>query len=104
MWDVLVQTLSGLVYLHDNKKIILRDIKPDNILFDKESNIKITDFGVSAVGEEDLDDNLKCHGTCIGPVQYIAPEMVNGSGNCDFKSDIYMLGLTIFKLMWGELP
>ena len=104
IWDVLVQTLSGLVYLHDNKKIIHRDIKPDNILFDKESNIKITDFGISAINKEDVDDNLKCHGTCIGPVQYMAPEMVNGSGNYDFKSDIYMLGLTIFKLMCGKLP
>ena len=74
IWDVLVQTLSGLVYLHDNKKIIHRDIKPDNILFDKESNIKITDFGISAINKEDVDDNLKCHGTCIGPVQYMAPE------------------------------
>ena len=33
----------------------------------------------------------------------MAPEIVNGSGNYDFKSDIYMLGLTIFKLMCGEL-
>ena len=74
------------------------------LLFDKESNIKITDFGISAINKEDVDDNLKCHGTCIGPVQYMAPEMVNGNGNYDFKSDIYMLGLTIFKLMCGELP
>ena len=74
------------------------------LLFDKESNIKITDFGISAINKEDVDDNLKCHGTCIGPVQYMAPEMVNGNGNYDFKSDIYMLGLTIFKLMCGQLP
>jgi serine/threonine protein kinase len=74
------------------------------LLFDKETNIKITDFCISAINKEDVDDNLKFHGTYIGPIQYMAHEMVNGSGNYDFKSDIYMLGLTIFKLMYDELP
>ena len=103
VWDVLVQVLSGLVYLHENKKIIHRDIKPDNILMDKESNLKISDFGISAINKEDVDDMLKFHGTLVGPLQFLAPEMING-GNYEFKSDIYMLGLTIFKLMSGQLP
>ena len=103
IWDTLIQVLGGLVYLHENKKIIHRNIKPDNILYDKDTNIKISDFGISAINSPDADDNIKCHGTRIGPVQYMAPEMVNG-GTFEFKSDIYMLGLTIFKLMTGELP
>ena len=102
-WDFLLQTLSGLCYLHDNKKIIHRDIKPDNILIDKEHNVKISDFGVSAINKEDVDDILRCHGTRKGPLQFMAPEMVNG-GTFEFKSDIYMLGLTFFNLMSGELP
>ena len=103
VWDILVQILSGLVYLHDNKKIIHRDIKPDNILIDKDGNVKISDFGISAINSPDADDYLKCHGTRIGPIQFMAPEMVNG-GTFEFKSDIYMLGLTIFKFMSLELP
>ena len=103
VWDILIQILSGLVYLHENKKIIHRDIKPDNILMDKENNIKISDFGISAINKEDVDDMLKFHGTLVGPLQFIAPEMING-GTYEFKSDIYMLGLTIYKLMCGELP
>ena len=103
IWDTLIQVLGGLVYLHENKKIIHRNIKPDNILYDKDTNIKISDFGISAINSPDADDNIKCHGTRIGPIQYMAPEMVNG-GTFEFKSDIYMLGLTIFKLMTGELP
>ena len=91
------------MYLHENKKIIHRDIKPDNILMDKESNLKISDFGISAINKEDVDDMLKFHGTLVGPLQFIAPEMING-GTYEFKSDIYMLGLTIYKLISGELP
>ena len=103
IWDFLIQILSGLVYLHDHKKIIHRDIKPDNILFDKEGNLKISDFGISAVNKEDVDDLIKCHGTRIGPVQFMAPEMIN-NGAYEFKSDIYMLGSTFFNLMSGQLP
>ena len=103
VWDFLVQILAGLMYLHENKKIIHRDIKPDNILFDKEGNIKITDFGISAVNKVGVDDIIGFHNTCIGPLQYMAPEVVNG-GSYTFKSDIYMLGLTFFNIMSGQLP
>lgn len=103
VWDFMLQTLSGLVYLHEHKKIIHRDIKPDNILFDKEYNIKISDFGVSAVNRNDADELIKCHGTCIGPIDFMAPEMANG-GTYEFKSDVYMLGLTFFNLMSGKMP
>ena len=103
LWDVLVQVLSGLCYLHYKKNIIHRDIKPDNILFDKDGNIKITDFGISAVNRDDADEIIKCHDTCIGPMQFMSPEMAQKE-KYDFKSDIYMLGLTFFNLMSGELP
>ena len=103
VWDLLAQSLSGLVYLHENQKIIHRDVKPDNILLDKELNLKISDFGVSAINKKDTEEFLKCHGTCAGPIQYMAPEMAQG-GTYEFKSDIYMLGLTFFKLLSGKMP
>ena len=103
LWDFLVQSLSGLLYLHVNKKIIHRDIKPDNILIDLEGRIKISDFGVSAIKSEEVEDLVKCHGTIAGPIQFMAPEMALG-GSYDFKSDIYMLGLTFFILMSNQLP
>ena len=103
IWDFLVQSLSGLLYLHENKKIIHRDIKPDNILLDLEGRLKISDFGVSAIKKDDVEDLLKCHGSMAGPIQFMAPEMALG-GSYDFKSDLYMLGLTFFILMSNQMP
>ena len=103
IWDWLIQSLSGLLYLHENKKIIHRDIKPDNLLIDNGGNLKISDFGVSAINSENVEELLKCHNTMRGPIQFMAPEMGLGL-NYDFKSDIYMLGLTFFFLMSNKLP
>ena len=103
VWDLLIQCLSGLLYLHETKKIIHRDIKPDNILLDADGNLKISDFGVSAINSDEVEDLVKCHGTIAGPIGFMSPEMVIG-GSYDFKSDIYMLGLTFFFLMSNELP
>ena len=103
IWDLIVQSLSGLLYLHEKKKIIHRDIKPDNLLLDSEGHLKISDFGVSAIKSENVDDLLKCHGTVAGPIQFMAPEVAIGD-MYDFKSDLYMLGLTFFFMLSNQLP
>ena len=103
IWALLIQSLSGLLYLHENKKIIHRDIKPDNLLLDKNGDLKISDFGLSAINSEEADENVKCHGTMTGAIQFMAPEVAAGE-KYDFKSDLYMLGLTFFLLMTNRLP
>jgi len=97
IWELLIQCLSGLLYLHNKKKIIHRDVKPDNLLLDKNFNLKISDFGVSAIDDITADEIVKFHNTQIGPVSFFSPEVVEKK-NYDFKSDNYMLGLTFFLL------
>ncbi|KAI0498704.1 hypothetical protein KFK09_019594 [Dendrobium nobile] len=93
------QVLKGLVYLHNERHIIHRDIKPSNLLVNHNGEVKITDFGVSAV----LASSMGQRDTFVGTYNYMAPERISG-GSYDFKSDIWSLGLVILECATGSFP
>jgi mitogen-activated protein kinase kinase 1 len=64
----LIQVLEGLVYLHHERHIIHRDIKPSNLLVNHKGEVKITDFGVSAV----LANSMGQRDTFVGTYNYMA--------------------------------
>ncbi|KAM7257073.1 hypothetical protein ACFE04_012814 [Oxalis oulophora] len=84
----------GLTYLH-SKKIVHRDIKPDNILLDNNGRIKIADFGVACI-ESEIHD---IHGT----EGYMAPEVIQEK-LCDRKSDVYSFGICLWEIYCCKCP
>jgi serine/threonine protein kinase len=99
----LLPVLSAIGCAHSSG-IIHRDIKPSNILV-KEGEpdvIKVMDFGVAKVKDGQRD--LTATGTTVGTLHYMSPEQIIGSKQIDGRADIYSLGVTIYKLVTGEVP
>ncbi|CAL1539200.1 unnamed protein product [Lymnaea stagnalis] len=96
------QILEGAAYLHSRQTpIIHRDIKGQNVLLEDESNIKLTDFGLSKILHEQTNAR-----SSLGTYKWMAPEVISVTEGqtYDTKADIWSIGCTVVEMATGQPP
>jgi eukaryotic-like serine/threonine-protein kinase len=89
----------GLASAH-GRKLVHRDVKPQNVLIDPEGRAKVTDFGIARSLES---DGLTKTGRVLGTTDYVSPEQAMGT-EVDARSDVYSLGILLYEMLTGKVP
>jgi serine/threonine-protein kinase len=100
--SVIEQVCLALGYAHRND-VIHRDVKPANVIVQKDDNAKLLDFGIAHHEQLDRDHRLTKAGNVLGTMQYMAPERWR-SESFDGRSDIFSAGVMLYELLAGHLP
>lgn len=100
--DMISQAALGVHEIH-KLGMVHRDIKPDNILVDREGQIKVVDFGLTLADRLSYDEEFSLSmifgHDCLGTCDYMAPEQSVDSLHVDARADVYSLGCTLFAIL-----
>src|SRR5438046_9042827 len=110
--DVAIQVAGALAAAHE-AGIVHRDIKPENIMLRPDGYVKVLDFGIAKLAEQEVpatmaeeealllvETNL---GSILGTVRYMSPEQARGAP-IDKRTDIWSLGAVIYEMATGHAP
>jgi eukaryotic-like serine/threonine-protein kinase len=111
--QILVQICEAVQHAHD-RGVIHRDLKPSNILVSSQSEsaqhegkakqIKIVDFGIALMVNEDLNCHLTLDGEILGTLSYMSPEQICQRGDkIDGRTDVFAIGMIGFEMLCGQL-
>jgi serine/threonine protein kinase len=104
--NILMQVLAALSEAHA-LGIIHRDLKPENIILERARQggdfIKVVDFGLAKMREENLKPGITSPGIVCGTPEYMSPEQGRGD-TLDARSDLYAVGVILYQLLTGKLP
>jgi serine/threonine protein kinase len=98
---LIAQVCKGLYKAH-KKGLVHRDVKPDNILVNREGQAKLTDLGLVKDAAE--DNNLTKTGRGLGTPHFMAPEQFKSAKDADLRCDVYSLGATLYMMVTGQTP
>ena len=96
---IFTQLVGAVAYVH-SLSCVHRDLKLENILLDKNENVKLVDFGFT----REYEGKLSYLQTFCGTICYSAPEMLKGEKYAGEKVDVWSLGIILYALLVGELP
>ena len=100
--DIMEQVCAALGYAH-LQGMIHRDVKPANVIVQRDGLVKLLDFGIARTGQQTADKNMTRTGTLVGTPAYMAPERLRGDP-FDGRSDIFSAGVVLYQLLSGALP
>ena len=99
------QAALGLQHAHETAALVHRDIKPGNILVDRNGIVKVLDMGLARFFHDDSDDlTKKFDENVLGTADYLAPEQALDSHTADIRADVYSLGGTFYFCLTGRTP
>ncbi len=96
--DIILQVAYALCHLHTHG-VVHRDLKPENILIAEDGEVKVIDFGIAQLHEEEPRLAQKVMGT----PSYMSPEQKENAANATFASDIFALGVITYEIVLGKL-
>ena len=99
---ILCSVADALAFAHAHG-VVHRDVKPDNILVERDSRrVLVTDFGIARAAEG--DGRLTLTGVAVGTPTYMSPEQAIGDGEVDGRTDLYSLGVVGYQMLAGAPP